>query len=241
MYSSLAKALSGFGSLGVPAEPGMVNETSLFSFLNFKCLKTRVHSVPSGEQKALSANLTFNPGPASDVTSPAQNWIQYARVILKDKKQNKKIRCVEKIQCVNFFQKKKKKKSPQLLRCSTRCYPGSLNCEKSNKFLAKVWLHWSLLTCSGSNFHMGQNADVRSNLKTEAKVFEYSCGSTAFLRSSDWSEFTCRHFGAGLSSCSALLWFVGMLCMISPVKFSEFSIWKIILFINFYFFIKDEK
>ena len=28
----------------------------------------------------------------------------------------------------------------------------------------------------------------------------YSCGWTSFLRSSDWSEFTCRHFRAGLSS-----------------------------------------
>ena len=41
----------------------------------------------------------------------------------------------------------------------------------------------------------------------------HSCDWNAFLRSSDWSEFTCRHFEAGLSSYSDLLWFSAMLRM----------------------------
>ena len=68
-----------------------------------------------------------------------------------------------------------------------------------------------------------------------------SCDGTSFLRSSDWSEFTCRHFGLGLSSYSDLLWFLGLLCMIFAVKFSEFLTWKTILLINFYFFTKNGK
>ena len=69
----------------------------------------------------------------------------------------------------------------------------------------------------------------------------YSCGWNAFLRSSDWSEFTCRDLGAGLSSDSGLLWFFGMLCMVSLETFPEFSIWKTILLSHLYFFTQKWK